>query len=737
MKNSRFFTLRAHLPAVLVVLAFVVVLFGYLPGAADPAGGVRVAVALALLLVAAALARDAVLARLKRRPETVAVGVFIFVILLSLVRAPDAGRAFWGSSLLWTSSASLYLSSALFVIIAPAAITGRWRAALPAVLVGLLSIHQALFLIRTFVPQFVFPSAQALTLAAAAPTAVAFLSVAAALVAIGETLRRSISARARILWTAAAVLHLAVLIRADRPAAWAACAIGLAVLLALAVRRFDQVSRPAANAAFAACALAVVLMFVRIPAPLAAALPAEINLSQRDAFVGLVSLWRIDPLAAAIGTSPAGFESAFGRVRPESLNRTTLWNIRFPVPPSTLLLLFYDLGFVAAAAFVTVIAVSLHAGWQSVSGQPSVKGIRRVFARRASSGDVLPAAGMLAAAAGLGAAAALHMLPAAGMLLLALIAGWLLARTEGEAAARADGGRPLVSGWIATGLIICAAAVAGTAVWSALGERAFGAVLTAPDLVSADRAYAAAARYGISPELHGVAALQAMLRVQTAESRDAAMQAWIQALARARAAARGGTGPLEAAITVGMQAARAGADVPELDAWIAAASAREPSNPTFAIARGDLRDLQGDVAAAETAYRDAIRLAPTLLGVRSRLAGLLERAGRIDEAVKVAQDGVAAAPLDAGGLDLLAQFLARRGTEQDLTAAETLLRRATKLVSGDPVPYVRLAELLAQRGRTAEAKQWYEAAAALAPDNQEIRQRIDALSTATSTPATP
>ncbi len=726
---------RPHLPGVFLLSALAAALFWVGPGSAD-IGAARAAAVLTLSLLALWGALPVVAARPPSRIAAAALGAFVLVTLVSVLRSGDVLAAFWGRPVFWTASGSLLLALAAAV---PAAGVPAARRTLPVGIVASLSLHQASLLLHTFFPSWPLPSGDVLSFAAAVPTHAALLSLPAIVIAAAALVRAGQPPASRALWVASALLHLAVLVRVDRGLVWGVLCLGLVVLLAAALRRFGGLWRPGANAVFALAAVSLLLAVVRLPAPLVATVPAEVDLRPMDVLAAAPGLWRQDPLAAVFGSGPGTFLDAFGRVRPASLNGPAIWNVRFPVAPNVLLQWLYDLGLAGLAASLVLVGVSLVSVVRTSAAVPAARGVRRAFARRTAPADDvgLAAAGMAALVVALVAAAAWSMVPPAGLFVSALGVGWLLgARPETEKPAKTeDGRRALLLGWTGTALLVLAAIALAATVWSCVAGRAFGAVLRSRTPDDAEAAYAAALGRTPPPEIHAVGALVALERAAAAEDPTVALDA---ALVRARLAASSGRASLlEAAVTVGMQAVRAGRDVPELDAWIAAARAAEPANPTFPIALGDLRSLRGDAAGAEEAYRAAVGLAPAVFPARARLVALLIETGRTDEAVAAAEDGVRAAPLDAAPLTLLAGVLTGRGADGDLAAAETLARRAAQLLGGDPTPLIRIAELLEQKGENAAAQRWYEAAAALAPDNRELRARIDRLQGATSTPAEP
>lgn len=689
---------RAALPAVCAVLAVAAALFVYIPGAADPMGDARAVLVLALILAGCTLGREALLRARPGRLFFIALAAFAFTVCVSLLASGHAGRGFWGSPVLWTGSATLLLAAAGAFLL-PSAIVGRARNVLPAVLLGLLTLHQTLFLLKTFLPQLPMPTA----FAASAPTSLALLSVIAVLLSLGYALAAGRAVPARIAALAVAVLHIAVLIRADRAAAWATLFVGLVVLLIHVVRRFDQVHRMTTQAAFVVATLSLVLVFIRVPSPVAANLPTEMNVRQQETVVALAHLWKKDPLSI-VGVGPGGFTDAFARVRPDSLSTTPLWNVRIPVPASTLLQLMFEIGPIGMLAFVVALGAAFVAGWRLIGAPPQVKGIRRVFARRvtADTDGAALAAGVFAAAAALTFAAAILILPQAVVILLAFLAGWLVA-PDVVPVTKVDGRQALLAGWLAAGLFALTVLAFASAVWLTVAQRAAGRLISATDAAAEDAAYTAVVRWNAAPEWQAIGALQMLYRAANATDEASAKAALTTAIARARAAVAGpaSAATFEAAITVGMQAQAAGADVPELEGWITAARTREPNNAIFAVAAGDFADLNGNAAAAEAAYRDAVRIAPRLLIARARLAGLLARTDRLEEAVHIAEE-IAASASAAGG---------------------------------DPSAYILLAQLLEQRGSTADAVRWYQAAAALVPGNRELQARIERLTGATSTPA--
>lgn len=109
-----------------------------------------------------------------------------------------------------------------------------------------------------------------------------------------------------------------------------------------------------------------------------------------------------------------------------------------------------------------------------------------------------------------------------------------------------------------------------------------------------------------------------------------------------------------------------------------------------------------DPAAAESMYRAALAIRPDYLPAMLRLARLMERTGRSDEARTWLRRAAEINPFDPAVLGRLADLCADAG---DLDEAERLYRRLLEHVPTHNAARVNLAVLLARQGRDADALQ--------------------------------
>lgn len=122
-----------------------------------------------------------------------------------------------------------------------------------------------------------------------------------------------------------------------------------------------------------------------------------------------------------------------------------------------------------------------------------------------------------------------------------------------------------------------------------------------------------------------------------------------------------------------------------------------PHAPEIAFALGNLRLDLGDPPAAETLYRDALRLSPGFTAGRRALAQALAQQRRLDEAEAELAQLIAADPLSADASVDLATLLLRRGAD-----AEVLLQRAAAAAPDHPRAHFLIADM-GRRGGRAEA----------------------------------
>ncbi|MFP5221197.1 MAG: XrtA/PEP-CTERM system TPR-repeat protein PrsT [Acidobacteriota bacterium] len=133
------------------------------------------------------------------------------------------------------------------------------------------------------------------------------------------------------------------------------------------------------------------------------------------------------------------------------------------------------------------------------------------------------------------------------------------------------------------------------------------------------------------------------------------------------------------------------------------------------LKRGMLLAMKGDNKAAEADLRKAVELADKALEPRIYLSSFLAEKGRIDEAVDVLGDRVSERPGEALSYNAMAKLRLRQGR---LNTAIELLEKARQADPKVLITYYNLAALEASGGRFDKAAAQFEAALAVAPDDQ-------------------
>ena len=149
---------------------------------------------------------------------------------------------------------------------------------------------------------------------------------------------------------------------------------------------------------------------------------------------------------------------------------------------------------------------------------------------------------------------------------------------------------------------------------------------------------------------------------------------------------------------------------PEARAALAEAARRFPRERAFADELGSVEYEQGNLAAAELAFRHSIALQPDAVTAYANLAAALMRQNRPDEAARVLQQGLQVRPSDKLYTNL-GNILFLRG---DYVGAAAAFKDAVSPTRGNPGAYLNWANLadtlLWIPGRRDEARQAYDKA---------------------------
>jgi tetratricopeptide (TPR) repeat protein len=159
-------------------------------------------------------------------------------------------------------------------------------------------------------------------------------------------------------------------------------------------------------------------------------------------------------------------------------------------------------------------------------------------------------------------------------------------------------------------------------------------------------------------------------------------------------------------------------------AAVASAYARQPRSSDVLRKWASLLAKQGDWAGAEEKYRQAMDVAPGDVWGFIELAQLLQRRGRLPEALATLAGACRREPRSPEVLRNWATLLAKQG---DWNGAEDKYKRAIDAAPGDNRAALDLADLLQQRGLHPQALAWAASACVYQPSSADALRRWAAL----------
>lgn len=150
------------------------------------------------------------------------------------------------------------------------------------------------------------------------------------------------------------LINLFVLINLNFWVLWLVLIVGLAIILVFGLMRIVKLEESISWLAWpiAILAIALIFMFFRPVIPLRPDLPVEVGLNYRGGWEVVSKVLKDSPI---LGTGPESFVINYAKYKPETINQTAFWNIRFANPPSEIFTIASDLGFVGLAMFLTIL----------------------------------------------------------------------------------------------------------------------------------------------------------------------------------------------------------------------------------------------------------------------------------------------------------------------------------------------------------------------------------------------
>ncbi|HJV75572.1 MAG TPA: tetratricopeptide repeat protein, partial [Noviherbaspirillum sp.] len=137
------------------------------------------------------------------------------------------------------------------------------------------------------------------------------------------------------------------------------------------------------------------------------------------------------------------------------------------------------------------------------------------------------------------------------------------------------------------------------------------------------------------------------------------------------------------------------------------------------FARAVASHQRGDLAGAESIYRNILKRQPRHVASLGNLAALLLEQGQVEESEQLLRSAVRQFPKNASAWTTLSNLLYQRG---DFDEAETAVREALKADSNYVTAWLNLGAILASSRKWKESLEASKVAMILQPDNPEAKQ---------------
>ncbi len=140
---------------------------------------------------------------------------------------------------------------------------------------------------------------------------------------------------------------------------WIVSAIGLFFLLVFAISRVEELRTVWISIGFSVFVLALLFTFLGTPSFLTVRLPVEVSLSNSVTWKITTQALGENVLRFLLGAGPATFPYSFSQFRPEAMNTSLVWNIRFNQGASSFLDMLGSTGFLGMIALMVTILLAL------------------------------------------------------------------------------------------------------------------------------------------------------------------------------------------------------------------------------------------------------------------------------------------------------------------------------------------------------------------------------------------
>jgi tetratricopeptide (TPR) repeat protein len=160
----------------------------------------------------------------------------------------------------------------------------------------------------------------------------------------------------RIFLLVLALLNLIILISINFWILWLVLGVGMVLILVFGLMRVVALEENISWIALpmALLAIALIFMFFRPVLPLRPNLPIEVSLTYKGGWEVIKKALQERPI---LGTGPETFAINYSKYKPETLNQTLFWNIRFTNPPAEIYSIASDLGILGLIAFLAILVL--------------------------------------------------------------------------------------------------------------------------------------------------------------------------------------------------------------------------------------------------------------------------------------------------------------------------------------------------------------------------------------------
>lgn len=559
-----------------------------------------------------------------------------------------------------------------------------------------------------------------------------------------------------------ALLSVAVFVLIGFKTVWIVLTVGLFLLLVFFLTHADEVRHVWLSVAFGLFVAALLITFLGSPRFLSTNLPVEVSLSSPLSWTIAVDTLTDSVKQFLFGTGPATFGYDFSRFRPENINATFAWNIRFNQSFSSALEWLTTLGLLPSLALLGVLLMVLGlivATWLNHLGELRRK--KKVSVEETE----------------MGAATFVPQFHSSPLLFWALAGGWLTLTSA--FLLTSFGAVHWMAWWLITALLVVASAQVGRTpvattpvslktIPQYILVTSFGCILLFTAIVVLGvylgRFFVAEVTFVRSlgrPLPEKISALQQaiglnshrpLFRLTLADAfftqakqlsddkgdPQQVIQLAAMAVQTAKAATDSAPRNVAAWEFLATMYANARGVAPEANSWLIGtlnkAIELEPTNPLFYFALGNAKLTDGRPADAVKDFERAVSLKSDFTLAYMRLALSKELLKDLNGAIAALEKGLPSAQQNAEYFFQLGRYYFNRNKPGDFQLAEIAFRRAIGLNQNYADALFGLALLYEATGNKAPALELYQRVLELNPGNKEVERHLKSLSPAPPSP---